>query len=47
MDIFAPSAYFWKNTGQNASECMLPRAARSLPFRTLRVKFLVDGVRVG
>ena len=42
-----PSACFWENVGQNASECMLPQAARGLPFRTLRVKCLVDGVRFG
>ena len=43
--IIAASACFWKNTGQNASECMLPRTACGLPFRTIRVKCLVDGVR--
>ena len=42
---FASSACFWKSVGQNASECMLPWAARGLPFRTFRVKCLVDGVR--
>ena len=47
MVVFAPSACFWKSVGQTASECMLPRAARGLPFRTIRVKCLVDGVRFG
>ena len=47
MVVLGPSACFWENTGQTASECMPPEAARGHPFRTLRVKFLVDSVRVG
>ena len=45
MVVLRPSAWFWKNTGQNTNECMLARAARGLPFRTIRVKCLVDGLR--
>ena len=43
--VLGPSACFWKSVGQNANECMLPRAACGLPYRTIRVKCLVDGVR--
>ncbi len=45
MVVFAANACFWKSVGQNASECVLPQATRSPPFRTLRVKCLVDGLR--
>ena len=45
MVVLEPSACFWKSVGQNASECVLPQATRSPPFRTLRVKCLVDGLR--
>lgn len=45
--ILAASAWFWKYVGQNASECMLPRTARGLPFRASHIKYLVDGVRFG
>ena len=45
--ILATSACFWKSVGQNANECVLPRAVRGLPSPTLRVKFLVDGMAIG
>lgn len=45
--ILATSACFWKSVGQNANECVLPRAVHGLPSPTFRVKFLVDGMAIG